>query len=88
MNLQNADTTFEYMEMFIHWMYENNFFINDGIIYDTIDVCSKQYICQNSMRQLSVLEFTHRVIIDIYIHDPCHGRSKKYVILAHPTSNN
>ena len=30
----NAATTFEHMVKFIHWMYENNVFINDGIIYD------------------------------------------------------
>ena len=42
----NAATTFEHMVKFIQWMYEDNFFINDGIIYDTTDGCSKQYICK------------------------------------------
>ena len=37
----NSATTFEHMNKFIHWMYENNFFINYGIIYDTTDVCIK-----------------------------------------------
>ena len=45
-------------------MYENNLFINGGIIYDTIYECSKQYIFENAMCLLSVLVFTHRVIID------------------------
>ena len=35
---QNAATTFENMKEFIHWMYENKLFINDGIIYDTKDM--------------------------------------------------
>ena len=40
---QNAATTFEYTKKFIHWMYENNLFINDGIIHDTKDIWNKQY---------------------------------------------
>ena len=47
-----------------------------GIIYDAIDRYSKQYICANSMWILSVLEFTHRVIIDRWIDAPGHARSK------------
>ena len=30
---QNAATTYEHMKNFIHWMYEENLFINNGIIY-------------------------------------------------------
>ena len=44
---QNAATTFQHIKKFIHWMYENNLFINNGIIYDTTYGCSKQYICSN-----------------------------------------
>ena len=54
----NGATTFEHMEAFINWMYENNLFIKYGIIYDTANGCSKQYICKNSMWLLSVLVFT------------------------------
>ena len=46
---QNAATTFEYTKKFIHWMYENNLFINDGIIHDTTDICNKQYRRENEM---------------------------------------
>ena len=31
------------MKKLINWMYENNLFIKDGKIYDTIDRCIKQY---------------------------------------------
>ena len=62
---QSVATTFEHMKKFIHWMYENNLFINDGIISGTTDGCSKQYICGNKMLILSVLSFTYRVVIDI-----------------------
>ena len=41
----NAATSFEIMIKLIHWMYENNLFINDGISYDTTVGCSKQYRC-------------------------------------------
>ena len=73
---QNADTTFEHMNKFIHWMYDNNLFIKYGIIYYTTCGCIKQYICVNSMWLLYVLEFTNRVIIDRLINDPSHCRSK------------
>ena len=48
-SVQNTATTFDHMEKFIHWIYENNLFIKDGIIYDTTDGCNKQYRCENSM---------------------------------------
>ena len=67
---QNTDTKFEHMNNFIHWMYENTFFIKDGIMYDTIYVCSKQYRYANAMWLLSVLAFTYKVIIDICIDSP------------------
>ena len=60
---QNAATTFEHMNKFIHWMYYNNLFIKDGIIYDTTNGCSKQYRCENAIWLLSVLSFTHILII-------------------------
>ena len=53
----NAAKIFEHTIKFIQWMYENNLFIKDGIIYDTTYGCSKQYRCENKMRILSVLEF-------------------------------
>ena len=31
----NAATTFGNMEYFIHWMYDNNLFIKDIILYNT-----------------------------------------------------
>ena len=45
----NYATTFEHVEKFIYCMYENNMCIKDGIIYDTRDVCSKKYICEDAM---------------------------------------
>ena len=32
---QNAATKSEHMKKLIHWIYENNLFIKDCIIYDT-----------------------------------------------------
>ena len=61
----NAATTFDNINNFIHLMYENNLFIKDGILYDNKDGCSKQCICENSMRLLSVFAFTSIVIIYI-----------------------
>ena len=55
-------------------------FIKDGIIYDTIYGCRKQYRGANIMWLLSLLSFTDRVIIDRIINSPCHGRIKIYVI--------
>ena len=57
-------------------MYENNVFINYGIIYDTTYVCSQQYRCANVMWLFSVLEFTYKVIINKLINSPVHVRSK------------
>ena len=68
------------MKKFIHCMYENNLFIKDGIIYDTKDGCIKQYRCANRICILSILVFTHRVIIDKLVHVPGHSRSKIYGI--------
>ena len=75
-SVHNYATTFEHMNNSIHWMYEENLFIMDGIIYDTTYGCSKQYICTNSMWLLSVLDFTNRVIIDRCINAPDRGRRK------------
>ena len=55
-------------------MYENNVFINYGIIYDTKDGCIKQYRCANSMWLLYVLLFIYRVIIHRCINAPGHSR--------------
>ena len=51
-------------------MYENNLFIEDGIIYDTTYGFGKQYRCEDSMWILYVLAFKYRVIIDRCINDP------------------
>ena len=48
-------------------------FINDGIIYDTVDGFSKPYICVNAIWLLSVLEFKHIVIIYRCINFPGHS---------------
>ena len=61
-------------------MYENILLIKDGIIYDNIDGCRKQYIYANEIWLLSVLEFTYRVIIDRCINVPGHGKIKIYGI--------
>ena len=45
-------------------MYENNLFINDGIIYDTTNGQSIQCRCVNAIGILSVLEFPHTMIIN------------------------
>ena len=73
---QNAATTYENIKKFVNWMYENNLFTKDGIIYYTTYRCSKQYRCSNEMWLLSILEFANRVIIDRCINDLVHGRSK------------
>ena len=39
----NVANKFGYMKKFIHWMYYNDLFIKDGIIYDTTYGCRKQY---------------------------------------------
>ena len=54
----NSATTCENMKKIIHWMYEENMFIKDGIVCDTTDGCSKQYRCENLLWILSVLSFT------------------------------
>ena len=61
--------------MFIHWMYENNVFKKDIIIYDTTDGYRKQYICADTIWLLSLLEFTYTVIVDILpvVNDKCPG---------------
>ena len=64
------------MKIFIHWMYENIFFIKGGIIYDTTYGCRKQYRYANITWILFVLVFTYRVIIDRCINDPGNGRRK------------
>ena len=61
-------------------MNENNWFIKDGTIYDTTDVCRKKNRCATAMCLLSVLELIYIVIIDICIHVPGRGRSKIEVI--------
>ena len=60
----NTAKIFEHTIKFIQWMYENNLFIKDGIIYDTTYGCSKQYRCENATWLLYVFEFAYRVIID------------------------
>ena len=70
---QNLANTFEHMKCFIYWMYENNLFTKDGIIYDTKDGRSKQYGCENSMWLSYILEFIYKVIIDRCINAPGHG---------------
>ena len=57
-------------------MYENILFIKDGIIYDNIDGCRKQYIYANEIWLLSVLGFTNIVRIYICINTSGHGRNK------------
>ena len=64
----------------IHRIYLNNFFIKDGILYDTTDGCSKQYRCANVMWILFVLEFSYKVIIYRCINAPGNGINKIYVI--------
>ena len=73
---------------FIYWMYDNNLLIKYGIINDTEYVCSKKYRYENSMRLLSVLEFTHISIIYRWINalgngknkiDSIYGCNKKYL---------
>ena len=61
-------------------MCENNLFRKDAIIFDTTYGCSRQCRYKNSMWILSVLEFTNKVQIDIFINAPSHGRSKIYGI--------
>ena len=73
---KNAGTAFEHIKVFINWIYENNLFIKNGIIYDIKYVCSKQYRYANTMQILSVLAFTYRVIIDRCINYPVHVRRK------------
>ena len=73
---QNAVTTFDHMNNLFHWMHENNLFIKYGIICDTKDWCSKQYRRGKLMWLLSVLEFTHIVIIYIIANVPGNGRIK------------
>ena len=68
------------MKKIIHWMYEEIFFIYDGIIYDTIDGCRKQYVFSNELWLLSVLSFTYRGIIYRQFNDPVNGKSKIDVI--------
>ena len=76
----NTATTFEHIKIFIHWIYNDNLFIKDIIIYDSIDVCGNKYRCFNLIWLLSVLVFTYRVIIDICINHPVHVRRKIYGI--------
>ena len=76
----NASTICKYMKKFINWMYNENLVINDGIIYNTTDGCSKQYICANSLWNLLVLLFTYTVVINRYINAPVHEIIKIYGI--------
>ena len=73
---QNFATTFDNMKKLIHWMYDNNLFVNYSIIYAITYRFIKKYICANSMWILSILVFTHRVIIDRYINSPGRDRIK------------
>ena len=58
----NDATTFEHTKNFIKWMYCNNLFINDCMLYDTTYGFIKQYRCENTMWLLSV--FTVNDVID------------------------
>ena len=71
------------MENFIHWIYENNLFINDGIIYDTTYGCSKQYIFSNEMLLLSVMTFTPGMIIYGCINDDLTKKRKSHRVVYH-----
>ena len=42
----NAATMCENTRKLIHWMYANNFFINNGIIYDNTYGCRKIKMCK------------------------------------------
>ena len=77
---QNSAIKLEDMKFFIYCVCQNNFFIKDGIIYETTDRCFKQYKCTNEMWLLSVLVFTYRVIIDRCINYPINWRNKLYGI--------
>ena len=68
------------MKFFIDWMYENNSFIKDGIIYVIKYVYSKKYRCVNGMWILSILSFIYMVILDICINDLGHNIIKIDVI--------
>ena len=61
-SVQNAAAKCEHMKNFIHWMYDNNLFVKDGIIYDTTGGCSKKYKSENAFWLLSVSSFTYRLI--------------------------
>ena len=74
----NSATNCEHMKKFIHCMYTYNLVRNYGIIYNTTDVCSKQYICDHLLWTLSVLGFTYRGVIYRYINYPENGRIKIY----------
>ena len=76
----NAATTFEHTKKLIHWIYNNKTFTKDVIIYDTAYGCSKQYICPNAMWILSLLAFTHILIVNRCIYDPGHVGIKIYGI--------
>ena len=45
----NAAATFEHMKKFIQWMYQNNLFKKDTIIYDTTYGCRKKCKFANAM---------------------------------------
>ena len=77
---QKGASTFVHIKKFIHWMHDNIFFINDGILYDTTYLCRKQYIYENKMWLLFVLEFLYRVTIDRCNDSTGNGGSKPYGI--------
>ena len=68
------------MKTFIHCMYENKISVKYDIICYTTHGCSKQYRCENAMWLLYLLELIYRMIINICINAPGHGRRKIYGI--------
>ena len=45
----NTNTTCEHMKNLIHWMYEEIFLMQNGIIFDTTDGRRKKYIYADSL---------------------------------------
>ena len=70
----NEATTCEYIKKFIHWMYDTNLVINDGVISGTTYGCITQYRCASAWCTLLVLIFKYILVIDRLINSPEHGR--------------
>ena len=76
----NEATTCEYIKKFIHWMYDTNLVINDGVISGTAYGCITQYRCENTLCNLLVLSFKYRLVIDRLINSSEHVRTRIDVI--------